>query len=264
TEALDRRSADLLRWEASRARRLEDATAGMEAPLRALRRDALERGLVPEGELEPTPCDGDADAHFAAHVRESEALVRALARLADADGKRMAAMLPARAPLDLAKNHYDVRTERILPAEIYVSSHAGTRADPITSRQERHKGLDISAPAGTPVVATADGTVVFAGSVDPDVDQLWSLLGSYVEIEHGATGFRTLYGHLSRLDVKAGQAVHAGDVIGAVGSTGHSTGPHLHYQVMKDGAAVNPLRYITDVVLVEDGDSIRYAKAAKR
>ena len=261
--ALDRRSEDLLRWEARETMGVVDSTAAMEAPLRGLRREALERGLAPEGELESTPCDGAAEKHFAAHLRESEALVRALSRVAEADGMRMAAMLPSRAPLDLAAAHYDLRTDRVLPAEIYVSSHLGKRADPITARPEHHKGLDISAPVGTPVIATADGTVTFAGAVDPDVDHLWSLLGTYVEIEHGTTGFRTLYGHLSRADVKAGQSVHAGERIGAVGTTGHSTGPHLHYQVMKNDVAVNPLTYIADVVLIEDGDSIRYQKASR-
>lgn len=259
--ALERQSADLLRWESAQAASLEQSTAAMEEPLRALRREALQRGLVPEGDLASTPCDGAASGHFLAHARETSALTRALARVAEADGAKTVAMLPSRAPLDLAAGRWDLRTDKVLPAEIYVSSRIGPRADPVSRRPAHHKGLDISAPTGTSVIATADGTVAFAGSIDPDVDHLWSLLGNYVEIEHGSTGFRTLYGHLSRIDVKTGQALRAGDRLGAVGTSGHSTGPHLHYQVMKDGVAVNPLSFITDVVLVEDGDSIRYAKA---
>jgi murein DD-endopeptidase MepM/ murein hydrolase activator NlpD len=96
-----------------------------------------------------------------------------------------------------------------------------------------HLGVDYAAPAGTPVSAAASGTVVLAG---------W--LGDYgrtVRIRH-ANGYETLYGHLSRLDVRAGQRVLQGDRVGAVGSSGLATGPHLDYRMTRDGRFVDPLR----------------------
>ncbi len=96
-----------------------------------------------------------------------------------------------------------------------------------------HPGIDIGDPTGTPVVAADSGYVAVAG---------WSNVGygNYIVIDHG-NGSRTLYGHLSRIDVKAGQPVKSGQQIGAVGATGNATGPHLHFEVHQNGAAHNPL-----------------------
>lgn len=125
----------------------------------------------------------------------------------------------------------------VTPTGGLFTSGFGVRRDPVNGRAAFHAGLDIAAPPGRAVHATADGVVVLAG---PHGD-----LGNAVMVSHGF-GLTTRYGHLSRTAVQAGQRVHRGDVLGYVGNTGHSTGYHLHYEVVKDGQAVNPLGYILD------------------
>ena len=100
-----------------------------------------------------------------------------------------------------------------------------------------HGGVDISAPMHTPVIAPAAGTVTFAGTE--------AGLGNVVIVSHGY-GLKTTYGHLSKARVKAGQTVKRGDILGEVGSTGLSTGPHLHYEVEVHGRPVDPTKYIID------------------
>jgi len=128
-------------------------------------------------------------------------------------------------------------TPSIKPARGPVGSRYGYRIDPINGRQKMHAGLDIAAPPGTPVRAPADGVVSFAGWDDQ--------YGKLVSIDHGY-GVLTRFGHNSQLFVQVGQKVSKYDVISAVGSTGRSTGPHLHYEVRVNGIAVNPLNYILD------------------
>jgi murein DD-endopeptidase MepM/ murein hydrolase activator NlpD len=112
----------------------------------------------------------------------------------------------------------------------------GMRNDPFGGPSvEFHKGQDISAPTGTPVNATADGVVVIAGWVKG--------YGNGIYIDHG-NGISTRYGHLSRIDVVVGQQIKQGQHLGLVGSTGRSTGPHLHYEVRINGQAINPLTYL--------------------
>lgn len=119
----------------------------------------------------------------------------------------------------------------------YYSSYFGYRRDPVTGQiGSFHEGLDIAARAGTPIRATADGTVVRA--------RAYGTYGLMVEIKHGAYGYRTRYAHNSRILVQEGQKVKKGDIIALVGSTGKSTGPHLHYEVLFNGKPVNPLNYI--------------------
>ena len=118
-----------------------------------------------------------------------------------------------------------------MPVQGRLTSGFGERFHPILGYERFHAGLDLAAAAGTPIVAAADGKVVSAG---------WA--GGYgraVEIAH-AGGIETRYGHMSRIAAYAGEMVHRGDVIGYVGSTGLSTGPHLHFEVMKNGRPVNP------------------------
>lgn len=117
-------------------------------------------------------------------------------------------------------------------ARALLTSGFGTRTHPILGGRRAHRGVDFAAPFGTPVAATSDGTVSMAD---------WS--GGYgllVAVEHGS-GLETRYGHMSRLNVAPGQRVRAGDIIGYVGSTGLSTGPHLHYEVRLNGQAMDPL-----------------------
>lgn len=116
----------------------------------------------------------------------------------------------------------------------YISDGYGYRPDPFTGRREFHYGIDISAPMGTPVFATADGVV---GSVGYQ-----GAYGNVIEINHGF-GYSTIYAHLSKYYVKAGDVVKRGQRIGEVGSTGRSTGPHLHYEVLQFNINKNPLDY---------------------
>ncbi|HXT19230.1 MAG TPA: peptidoglycan DD-metalloendopeptidase family protein [Thermoanaerobaculia bacterium] len=125
----------------------------------------------------------------------------------------------------------------VTPTGGLFTSGFGVRRDPVNGRAAFHGGLDIAAPPGRAVHSTADGVVVLSG---PHGD-----LGNAVVVSHGF-GLTTRYGHLSATAVQPGQRVHRGDVLGYVGNTGHSTGYHLHYEVVKDGQAVNPLGYILD------------------
>jgi len=123
----------------------------------------------------------------------------------------------------------------IWPVQGWVGSGYGYRRDPFTGRREMHPGLDIVAPTGTPVAATASGRVVYAG---------WkSGWGRCVEIEHGG-GIRTFYAHCRSLKVSVGDNVFRGDVIATVGNSGRSTGTHLHYGVLRGGNWVNPDNYV--------------------
>lgn len=128
-------------------------------------------------------------------------------------------------------------TPAISPVRGILTSGFGYRSDPLTHGRGVHQGIDIAAGFGQPVRASADGIVMRAA------DQ--GGYGKAVFLAHGF-GVTTRYGHLSKIDVKPGQRVKRGDVIGKVGSTGRSTGPHLHYEVRVDGDAVNPLAYILD------------------
>ncbi len=126
-------------------------------------------------------------------------------------------------------------TPDIWPVMGWLSSHFGMRTDPITGQPDFHPGLDISADRGTPIHATADGTVTFAAFNDS--------YGNCIEVSHGY-GISTRFGHLSRFAVSAGDQVKRGDVIGYVGNTGRSTGAHLHYEILLNGQAVNPLKFL--------------------
>lgn len=128
-------------------------------------------------------------------------------------------------------------TPSIWPAKGWVTSTYGSRISPFTGNPQLHAGLDIANRAGTPVVAPADGVVVEAG--------MDSNLGRMVVISHGF-GLKTTFGHLSETSVRAGQRVKRGATIGAMGNTGRSTGPHLHYAVSVNGINVNPEKYIID------------------
>lgn len=116
-----------------------------------------------------------------------------------------------------------------------MASGFGYRSDPFTKIRKFHKGMDFSAKSGTPIYATGDGIVKKA-------DAKVSGFGNHIEINHGY-GYMTLYAHLSKYKVRAGQKVKRGDIIGYVGSTGRSEAPHLHYEVHKNGEVVNPLNF---------------------
>jgi murein DD-endopeptidase MepM/ murein hydrolase activator NlpD len=123
----------------------------------------------------------------------------------------------------------------IWPVEGRLMGGFGERTDPFSGEGAMHTGVDISAPTGTPVRATADGVVTFAS--------WFSGYGQVVIVDHGG-GYETYYAHLSRFTVVDGQGVRRGEQIGAVGSTGRVTAPHLHYEVRIGGAPVNPHTYL--------------------
>ncbi len=116
-----------------------------------------------------------------------------------------------------------------------IASGFGSRIDPVYKTVKFHYGLDFAAPQGTPIYATADGTVTTAGSTGNGY-------GNHVIINHGY-GYETLFGHMVRVKVNNGQSVKRGEVIGWVGSTGKSTGPHCHYEVHKYGDKIDPIYF---------------------
>jgi murein DD-endopeptidase MepM/ murein hydrolase activator NlpD len=128
-------------------------------------------------------------------------------------------------------------TPSIWPVAGYLSSAYGPRRDPFTGGSDFHSGLDISAPKGQPIQATADGLVTTAS--------YQGNYGNLIEVDHGF-GITTRYGHLSRFAVTKGQRVRRGDIIGYVGSTGRSTSPHLHYEVLVNGRLTDPRRLLTN------------------
>nr|PZN37749.1 MAG: hypothetical protein DIU70_12035 [Bacillota bacterium] len=125
--------------------------------------------------------------------------------------------------------------DRVVPVEGPITSEFGWRVHPVYGTPHFHAGVDIGAPAGTPVRAALSGQVQFAGAA-----------GSYglaAILDHGG-GIHTLYGHMRVIRVRAGQEVAAGETLGEVGSTGLSTGPHLHFEVRRDGKPVDPLGWL--------------------
>ncbi|WEK45348.1 MAG: M23 family metallopeptidase [Candidatus Andeanibacterium colombiense] len=124
-------------------------------------------------------------------------------------------------------------------AKALLTSGYGMRTHPVLGGRRNHKGLDLAAPTGTPVYAPADGLIARA--------DWFSSYGNYIQIEHGGE-LQTRYGHLSGFAVHAGDRVHKGDLIGYVGTTGRSTGPHLHYEVRVAGESVDPTPYLAGEV----------------
>lgn len=147
--------------------------------------------------------------------------------------------VPSRSPLDF----------------IRVTSNYGMRIHPILRRRKQHNGVDLGAPTGTPVYATADGEVSRA-----DRSRTYGLV---IYLDHGGD-LQTRYAHLSKLLVADGQMVRKGDLIGHVGSTGRSKGPHLHYEVRVDGVAVNPIPYMNEGIETEKTNADRLAQSSGR
>ncbi|WP_459789010.1 peptidoglycan DD-metalloendopeptidase family protein [Alteriqipengyuania sp. 357] len=125
---------------------------------------------------------------------------------------------------------------QVRPTDVAAANSSyGYRRDPFTGRAAMHTGLDFPGPMGAPIYATAHGKITFVGRRGG--------YGNVVEISHGQ-GLLTRYAHMSRFDAKVGQRVEAGDIVGAIGSTGRSTGPHLHFEVRVNGTAVNPRTFL--------------------
>lgn len=136
--------------------------------------------------------------------------------------------------LDKKKNLL-AATPSVRPLAGWITSSFGYRVSPFTGQKEFHSGLDISNKSGTDIIATAQGKVTYAGQK--------FLIGNLIIIDHGY-GRVTKYGHLKKILVEKGQEVKRGDLIGTVGMTGRTTGPHLHYEVRINGTPENPLKYI--------------------
>lgn len=147
--------------------------------------------------------------------------------------------------LDALRQHVKRLPVRFpLKEKAAITSSFGSRVDPFLGRRAMHNGIDFRAGTGTPVLAAAKGRVVRAGRLGG--------YGNLIEIDHGE-GRSTRYAHLSRIDVNKGQSVDAGQVIGAAGSTGRSTGPHLHYETWIDGQPVDPKRFVEAANLLPEG-----------
>ena len=123
-----------------------------------------------------------------------------------------------------------------LPANGWVSSRFGPRIDPFTGRRSFHRGIDIAAARGTPIRATQGGRVAAVGR--------GAVLGNYIIVSHFLAGYSSLYGHLDRIYVSRGQTVRRGETVGRMGSTGRSTGPHLHFEIRRGNIQLDPAQFI--------------------
>lgn len=137
----------------------------------------------------------------------------------------------------LDKDSFLRSTPTLLPSQGWITSYYGPRQSHYAMRIKMHEGLDIGARSGRPIVATADGVVTFAGKK--------AGFGNFVQIDHGY-GVETIYAHAQRVFAQKGQIVRRGDTIASVGSTGYSTGPHVHYEVRVNETPVDPLYFILD------------------
>jgi murein DD-endopeptidase MepM/ murein hydrolase activator NlpD len=199
------------------------ATAAPAVPATRSGDDADGEGAEGGPALAPRRCVEASAARANAHAVDGEidCMAATLAALEQTVAQHEAALdaFPGRRPTETGR----------------LGSPFGNRIDPFTKRLAFHPGLDIVAPTGTPIFAAAGGRVIFAG---PKAGY-----GNAVDIDHG-NGYVTRYGHASKIDVKVGQVVLPGEPIAEVGSTGRSTGPHLHFEVIVNGVQVNPAGYL--------------------
>ncbi len=144
----------------------------------------------------------------------------------------------------------------IRPVEGRIISGFGWRMHPILKTKRMHTGIDMQASTGTPVYATADGVIRLARMARGGY-------GRQIEIEHGTTDFVTKYAHLSELLVEKGQTVERGDIIGYSGNTGLSSGPHLHYEIIREGRKINPLDYFYGEITPEEYVQLRKEAAVE-
>ncbi len=136
-----------------------------------------------------------------------------------------------------------------------IGSHYGMRLHPILRVHKKHEGIDLTAPTGTPVYASGAGTVIRV-----DHSRARRGYGNLVVIDHGVDGLSTRYAHLNEISVRRGQKIKRGEQIGTVGNTGLSTGPHLHYEIRRDGKSINPLYYYLDINADQYDDLLQMAQ----
>jgi len=202
---------------------------------------ALEHAEVSAPTAAPPPATApEAEPQARVETGSGEPPIFALQRSAEKLGERAISQEHSLAEiigeLEVKRAHL-AATPAIWPTKGWLTSRFGTRISPFTNQKQFHAGIDIAGERGTDVVAPARGKVVFSGKRGP--------LGTSIIIDHGY-GVRTQYGHNDENYVKTGQTVERGQRIAALGNTGRSTGPHLHYVVEVKGKAVNPLDYIFD------------------
>ena len=189
---------------------------------------------VQEGDAAPAPTGGAPHALTTDEVSEALTMLEERTAVRRTSIGQLAAMMQKDVPgaSSFLVGDTPVTTPTGWPTDGFISSGYGLR----WNGAEFHQGIDIAAEMGTPIVATADGVVTIAG---------WNAggYGNMVDIDHGS-GVSTRYGHASAVVVTAGQRVRRGQIIAYVGSTGHSTGPHLHYEVRLSGQPVNPTSYL--------------------
>ena len=218
------------------AERPEDATPPMGTPTAGAGEDGeggpVSPGTPPDVSAPPAEPISDASSSAArpsAEVASSEGLLERL----QAESRSLEELLGALR----GKSERLAATPSAWPAEGWITSGFGYRISPFTGRRDFHEGIDIAAEFGTPILAPAPGRVVFAGRKGG--------LGMAIIVDHGY-GVRTTYGHLQRMLVQAGSHVARGQQLATMGSSGLSTGPHVHYMVEVGGKRVDPLDYIVE------------------
>jgi murein DD-endopeptidase MepM/ murein hydrolase activator NlpD len=216
----------------SSARKLQDQLNGYEERTRQL---AIAAGIAGIAGVEG-PSNGTEPGIGGGAPAEQAGNLSGVSGMANRAGRLAGTLDAVEAKLN-ERVRWISSTPAISPVKGIFTSGFGVRADPVTHGRGVHQGVDIAAAPGQPVRASADGVVVEAGELGG--------LGQAVFLAHGF-GVTTRYGHMSRIDVRPGQRVNRGDVVGRVGNTGRSTGYHLHYEVRVDGDPVNPLGYILD------------------
>jgi murein DD-endopeptidase MepM/ murein hydrolase activator NlpD len=225
--ALARMQESLERIEAKQSQSLAVLEESFEARARRMRSVLSDLGINPgKAQPAPPPPAGVGGPFVPANLgTEEKSFERQLYRIH-----------LSRTQVDrLTRTLLDVPVRKPVSGEIDMSSGFGTRMDPFLRSPAMHTGLDMRGDTGDPVRATANGTVTMAGTNGG--------YGKMVELEH-RNGLSTRYAHLSAIDVKVGQSVKIGQIIGKLGSTGRSTGPHLHYETRVDGDAVDPQKFL--------------------
>jgi len=206
-----------------------------------IRLDALGKRLTQmanidnrEFDFDSTPAMGgpESDIGVASQVPDLTAMLNGLEAKISSRDAQLAALENA---LLSKKLDEQIRPDGRPVAEGHISSYFGERQDPFNGHQAFHKGIDFASPEGSDVVAVAAGVVTFAGEK--------AGYGNLVEVSHG-NGLVTRYGHNQALAVGVGRTVARGDTLAYVGSTGRSTGPHVHFEVLKDGRQIDPLTFI--------------------
>lgn len=204
--------------------------------LDALGQKLIHMAKIDKGEFDfnQTPALGGPESAFQTTVNSSE-LHRAIDQLTESLDNRENQLMVLENLLMNRNLLSEVQPRGRPITNGWLSSYFGMRTHPISGKKERHKGIDFAGKLGGPVIAVAKGVVTFAGTRYG--------YGNVIDINHG-NGYTTRYGHNSKLLVSVGDTIEKGFQIAEIGSSGRSTGPHVHFEVLKDGAQVNPMKFI--------------------